>query len=172
MVQFFKGIYQLFKDNEQNFTDAGLQPVRTVDRYRGQTTDPEKFEYYPTPAVFINLKTTWKRQGQHYVGNVSADFHLITDEPFHTAMLFTGHEQALQQAFFYKSIQVLLDDFETENTTKLTRVDDTDIDTGVVCYNILSYTCEVYEAVGQESDTVDMAGLTIVLNKKGLQKQA
>ena len=170
MVEFFQGIYEVFEANSQNFIDAGLQPVRTIDRFRGQTTEPEKFEYFPTPAIFIGLKINWQRQGGKYVGIASIDFHIQTDGQTETGNYFTGHEQALQQTFFYKSVQKLLDEFETEYTSKLIRSDETDIDTGVVQYNILSYTCEVYEAVGSTGQTLNMAGLSIVLNKKGIQK--
>ena len=57
-------IYRTFEANNSLLTDAGLQPVGTIDLYRGQPLNPEGFEYYEIPALFIDYSIAWERQGR------------------------------------------------------------------------------------------------------------
>lgn len=138
-------IVDMANNNNQALIDLGFQPIQTIDRFRGQTTEPEKFEYYPTPAIFMAHKTTWNRQGKRYVGNCIVDFHVVYDEPMQTANFFTNKDEALKQAGFYQMVQRLLDDIATNVSTRLMRSNEMTVDTGVVCYKILTYTCETYD---------------------------
>lgn len=132
-------------DNNAALIALGFQPIQTIDRFRGQTTEPEKFEYYPTPAIFMAHRTSWNRQGKRYVGTCTIDFHLVYDEPMQTANFFTNKDEALKQAGFFTMVQRLLDDIITDSSTRLTRSNEATVDTGVVCYKILTYTCETYD---------------------------
>lgn len=151
MDKLIKRVYELFDDNNQQLIDAGLQPIRTIDRYRGQTLSPEQFEYYPIPALFIGWRIKWSRQGKKYVGNANLDFHLVTEEPWGTDNKSTNHDEALKSAFLHKAVQKILDDVESEDTGKLERGEDVPVDTGVICYTILGYNCTVYDEVGTDT---------------------
>lgn len=159
-------VYEVFAANQQLFIDAGLQPIRTVDKFRGQTTQPEKFEYYPIPAIFIFWRTKWEKEGKIYVGKTQLDFHVVNDEPSDTASIFTNYEEALKETFFYKSVQKVLDNLEAEGISKLVRSDDLTVDTGVVCYNILSYTTTIYES---DSNTILVDDIEVEINKGKLK---
>jgi hypothetical protein len=151
MDHLIKKVYQLFEDNNQELIDKGLQPVGTIDRYRGQTLNPEQFEYYAIPAIFIGWRIKWERNGKTYKGNASIDFHIVTEEPWGTDNKSTNVDDALKNAFFHKAVQKMLDDLESEDTGKLQRGDDVPVDTGVICYTILGYNCTVYDEVGTDT---------------------
>lgn len=138
---------ELVNNNNDAIAELGYQPIRTIDRFRGQTTNPQQFEYYPTPAIFMAHRTTWRKEGKRYVGSTTIDFHLLHDEPMNTAQYFTNKDEALKQAGYYKIVQRLLDELTTTATTKLVRSADTTIDTGVACYKVLTYTCETYDII-------------------------
>lgn len=160
---------ELVNNNNDTIAELGYQPIRTIDRFRGQTTNPQQFEYYPTPAIFMAHRTTWRREGKRYVGSTTIDFHLLHDEPMNTAQYFTNKDEALKQAGFYKIVQRLLDELTTTATTKLQRSADTTIDTGVACYKVLTYTCETYDIITDSILIGDNLEIEIV-NKQLVKK--
>lgn len=170
METIFKRVYELFDANQQLFIDAGFQPVRTIDRFRGQTTAPEKFEIFETPALFLQLTTKWIKEGKQYIGNINIDFHLVIDEQGDTGNLYTDYEEALKQAFYYRTVQVMLDDLSGEGFSKLTRVSDTPVDTGTFAYNILTYTTQTTEKTGS-SNYILVADVPIEIRNKQLVKK-
>lgn len=170
MEAIFKRVYELFEANKEIFIDAGFQPIRTIDRFRGQTTAPEKFEIFETPALFLQLSTKWVKEGKQYTGNITIDFHLVIDEEGDTANLFSNYEEALKQAFYYRTVQVMLDDLSGEGFSKLTRVSDTPVDTGTFCYNILTYTTQTTEAANS-NNYILVADVPIQIRNKQLVKK-
>jgi len=160
-------VYEVFNANQQLFIDAGLQPVRTIDKFRGQTTQPEKFELYEIPAIFISWQIKWQKEGKRYVGNATVDFHIVNDEPSETASIFTDYDEALKDVFFYKSVQKVLDDLEAEGVNKLQRQSETPVDTGVVCYNILTYSTTIYD---ENSTTILVDDIPVEINKGKVKK--
>lgn len=170
MEAIFKRVYELFEANKQIFIDAGFQPIRTIDRFRGQTTAPEKFEIFETPALFIQLATKWVKEGKQYIGNINIDFHLVIDEEGDTANLFSNYEEALKQTFYYRTVQVMLDDLSGEGFSKLTRVADTPVDTGTFAYNILTYTTQTTEKTGG-SNYILVDDIEVEIRNKQLVKK-
>lgn len=138
-------IYDVFAANAAIFTAAGLQPLQTIDRYRRQPLEPEKFEFYQTPALFIDYRIRWERTGRKYDGHGTLDVHVVTDNPFDTGNIFTNKEVALKQVFWFKIARQLLDGLESDNTGKLYRMDERPVDTGVVVYHILTYGFNYYD---------------------------
>lgn len=148
MEAIYKRVYELFDANKQLFIDAGFQPIRTIDKYRGQTINPQKFEIFETPALFIRTRTKWNKEGKQYTGNITVDFHLVIDEEGETANLYSNYEEALKQAFYYRTVQVMLDDLSGEGFSKLTRVEDVPVDLDVFAYDILTYSTQTTEKTG------------------------
>jgi hypothetical protein len=165
MQLLIKKIYEVFAANEALLTDVGLQPVRTVDLYRGQTVEPEKFEYFPTPAVFIQKYIRWSKEGKRYIGKTLLDFHFVSELHDQTANFFTDHEAAIAATNQAKIIHAILDDLQSEETSKLVREEDKDVDTGVVQYTIYSYSCQLYESASN-TNTVEINGATIEVKGK------
>ena len=113
----------------------------------------------------------YTRHCQQHSNFSHIDFHVVTDEPWETANIYTNHEDALKKAFFHKVLHKIFDNLEGENFSKLTRVDDVPIDTGVICYNILRYTTNLYEADPIGSDTILVGDDATVQLKGKLVKQ-
>ncbi|WP_367867882.1 hypothetical protein [Pedobacter sp. WC2423] len=141
MTELFLKIYQAFDDNKALFLELGLEPVKHVDKYRGQPLNPAQFEYYDIPAIFIGRKTEWTKVGKSYKGKTMLEFHVVTDATWDTSNISTNKEEGLKNVMYHQLVHYVLDDLETENTGKLQRLDDEPIDTGVVNYEVMKYEC-------------------------------
>lgn len=141
MINLFLKIYQAFEDKKQMFLDAGLEPVLHLDKYRGQPLNPAQFEYYDIPAIFIDWRIVWSKSGKSYDGKLSLDFHVVTDATWDTSNVSTNHEAGLKTIVHHALIRSVLDDLQSENTSRLVRVDENPVDTGVVNYELLRYEC-------------------------------
>jgi hypothetical protein len=150
MEAIYTKVYEVFNNaaNQQTLINMGFEPIKTIDKFRGQTTNPEAFEVYELPALFISCRTKWKQEGKRQIGDVAIDFHLVQDLPMEAGSIYTSYQEGLKQLHYFKAVQQFLDGLQTTETTKLQRLEDSDIDTGVVCYTLLSYTCQTYEAIG------------------------
>lgn len=154
MEKFFEKVYQVFTDNQNLFISNDLEPVRTIDLFRGQTTNPESFEYFETPAIFIAWRVDYEQNSRkQYQGVANIDFHIVLDQPQDTGNIFTGFEEGLKKSFFHKYVHLLLDNMESEVTSKLMRVSDRPIDTGVNAYTIISYKCLYEDDISQNKFT-------------------
>lgn len=168
MEELIKKIYQVLDDNQSVFTAAQLSPVKTIDLYKGQPINPEIFEFFETPALFLNHNITWSLVGKTYQGELTIEAHLLIDSPFEgTANIFTNHEEALRRNFYHKLVRKILDGIETNETTKLIRVSERPVDTGVVVYHILEYRCQIfnYDVLGDDSILIDDAVVNITGKK-------
>lgn len=143
-----KKIYDVFAANTALFTDLNVAPVKTIDLYRGQPATPEQFEYFETPALFIDYSLDWKRVGKTWDASGTLDVHVVTDNPFHdTGNIFTSLDEGLKKTFYYTIARKLLDNLESDNTSKLVRSTEQPVDTGVSVYHKLSYTFNYYDPV-------------------------
>lgn len=171
MQLIYQKIYNLFNNptNQQMFIDKGFEPICTIDKFRGQTTNPEQFEYFPTPALFISSKTTWSLQGKTYEGKINIDFHLVQEQPSDTSNFSTNFAEGLKQLHYFNLVQQFLDGLETTETSKLIRTANTDIDTGAFCYSLLSYTCTTYSG-NTNNNTILKDDVQVEIVGKRLEK--
>jgi hypothetical protein len=156
MTDLILKIYQVFEDNKAYFEALGLQPVKHVDVFRGQPLNPEQFEYYEIPALFIGRKITWTKNGRSYIGNPVLEFHMVTDETWDTSNISTSHVEGLKQTMYYELVQYLLDDLESKTTGKLIRIDNEPVDTGVVTYELLRYQCSYQDPMYTVEEFVEV----------------
>ena len=145
MIALFKKIYEVFEANKALFEDLGLEPIKHIDRFRGQPLNPAQFEYYDLPAMFIERRLVWNKVGKSYQGKLSLGFHVVTDATWDTSNISTDSEAGLKNVMYHTLVQYLLDDLESENTSKMSRVDNEPVDTGVVIYEMLRYECNYYD---------------------------
>jgi hypothetical protein len=170
MKELYKRIYELFAANQQLFIDAGLQPVATIDRWRNQTTNPERFDIYPLPALFVGYRTQWDKPGRNYRATHSIDVHVVLDEPWHTGNIYTGYEDALEKLMYYELVDQLLDGLViTQNFAPLQKEADVPVDTGVICYTILSYTTTIEKAPADKQYII-VNDVTVNITGKSLVK--
>ncbi|MNZ94144.1 hypothetical protein D3C78_1132450 [compost metagenome] len=107
--------------------------------------NPAQFENYDLPALFVDWTIKWEKSGKTYNGSVALDFHLVTDATWDTSNISTNHVEGLKNELYHVLTRSILDDLEGEDTSKLKRADENPIDTGVVNYHVLRYTCEYYD---------------------------
>jgi hypothetical protein len=162
--QLMQEFYQAFKDAEPEFIANGLEPVRTIDRYRGQPSNPKDFEYYPLPAVFFSWKIRWQKVGQVYNGMMSLSLHVELENTGETANIYEESENGLKYLRHIKQIRKVMDNFSSERLSTPLRTEDSDLDTGVTVYDVLGYEAQYYEDEDQgkyqegEIEEVDVQG--------------
>ncbi len=171
MQKFILKFYERVEANNQLFLDAGLEPVRTMDTYRGQPLAPELFEYFATPAIFFNHSIKWAKEGKTYKGLLTVDFHVVIDDPFaETGSNFTDKETGIKKTFYHEILRHILDDLESEETGKLVREDERPVDAGVIVYHILSYTAPYYTASGFNRQQF-VTDANLVIEKMQIKKE-
>ncbi len=137
--------YDAFTLAAPDFEAAGVTPVKTLDRYRGQPSNPKEFEYYPLPAVFISATTIWTKVGNVYNGDTSFEFHIETESTGQTANLYDDKEEGLKYHRFINQCRKVLDNMSSERISTPIRTTDKEIDTGVTIYVSLGYMATYYE---------------------------
>lgn len=141
MITLFLKIYEAFEASKELFIEAGLPPIKFIDKYRGQPLNPAQFEFYELPAIFIDYKVKWEKVGRAYDGTVGLEFHIVTDATWDTSNISTNNVEGLKNSVNHALIRSVLDDLESENTTKLQRSEEYPVDSGVVVYNKMEYKC-------------------------------
>lgn len=163
--QFFIDIDQAFKNAAPDFTAAGVKPIAFIDRFRGQPLNPEHFEYYELPAIFIQRTIKWEREGREYNANMELKFHLVTEPTWDMANISPNRDSGLQYYTFLDQVRNVLDNFKVLYMSSLFRDEDVDMDSGVVFYDILGYKCLYYGDSSlkpeYESDYSDTTNLNI-----------
>ena len=139
-VFFIKAIQEAFADAAADFTATGLPPIAHIDKFRGQPLNPELFEGFGLPAIFYSLKCRWNKIGKSYQGEMTCEFHVVQDATWETSNISTNQDVGLNQIRFLGIVRSVLDNVTSENTGKLTRGEDTPVDSGVTIYDLLNYT--------------------------------
>jgi hypothetical protein len=145
MDKFILQLNERFETMASLFTAASLPTLKTIDKYRGQPINPEQFDLFPLPALFIERSIQWQKQGKYYNGIMTVNFHLLQDATWATENFSTGIEEGLKQYQFISLVRRVLDEFESENTGKLQRVSEAPVDADVCIYDMLTYQCHYQE---------------------------
>jgi hypothetical protein len=145
-------LHQAFENAKPAFIAAGVPPVATIDRWRGQTLAPGQFEYYPLPALFIGRSTSWSREGNCYNGDMTLSFHFETETTGEMGSIATGKEEALKYYDLVNQVRRVLDAFSSERVSSLERASDEEVDNGVTIYEILRYRCLYYETEPEQAE--------------------
>ena len=148
MEQLILDLYTAFQNAQADFTTAGVPLVQTIDRFRGQPMNPEQFEYFELPALFFELSITWERINKVYNGKMAINFHLVAEPTWDTSNIATSKEAGLQYYQLLAQIRNVLDNFKCEFTSTFERTNDHSVDSGVVNYDVLGYSCDYYDPMG------------------------
>jgi hypothetical protein len=151
MEEIIIALMQRFEDKKSLFTNAGLNPIMHIDKMRGQPIDPASFELYELPALFYNWKIGWSKGGRKYVGAVTWEFSLQLDPTWDTSSISTSHIEGIMQVLYHTLTRKVLDDFETETSSKLLRIDEVPMDMEVTNYHKLQYSCNFYDPASSDA---------------------
>ncbi|OSZ79288.1 hypothetical protein CAP35_13830 [Chitinophagaceae bacterium IBVUCB1] len=142
--QFFLDIKQAFIDAEADMLAAGMPTIKYIDRFRGQPLNPEQYEYYPLPAIFIQSKIVWTLEGRVYNASVDFTFHIVTDPTWDTSSVAANQSTGLNYYTFLDKVREVLDNLRVEYMSTLFRTEDDTIDADVVFYDTLGYRAAYY----------------------------
>jgi hypothetical protein len=138
---FIKAIKAAFETPEtiDLFEAAAIPIVKHIDKFRGQPLNPEQFEYFELPALFYELKIDWSKSGKQYTGTMNCGFHIVQDATWETSSISTNMDEGLKQITLLNLVRHVLDNIQSANTGKLTRLSDLTVDSGVTIYDLLTY---------------------------------
>lgn len=140
----YNDLYQEFESNKQKFIDAGVPHVKFMERYRGQPLNPQQFEYYDLPAIFIERSIAWERDGQVYNGVLLLRFHIVYEPTWDTSNISTNKDEGMKYYAFVDCVREVLDNFRRAYISTMYRTSDEPVDTGVILYETLGYQCMYY----------------------------
>jgi hypothetical protein len=171
MIRPIVTLYSLFENNKSLFTDKGLSGDFYIDIYRGQTTDPELFEFFTLPAIFIDYSI--QGQGINKPRLVTLSLHILIDELPSESNISQQQEDGFKRFIYQSLIQKLLEGKRLGDTSTLVFLSESIMDLPVINYHIQTYSFEAYldemlevpEIIWGEFENVDLNGILKSLKK-------
>lgn len=142
MIQPLLKLYELFADNEINFTGIGLEAGFFIDVYRSQPTEPELYEYFSLPAIFVDYKM--QGQGKNQPRLITMTLHIVTDEMPDASNISEQQQDGFKRFLYNMTIQELLEGCKLGKSTQLKFVTEDIIDAPVINYHTQVYEFESY----------------------------
>ena len=140
MKAFYNKLVEIFKaeDTKDLYRTKGILNPKFIDLYAGQDFEPESFEIYPTPAIFVN----WSIDHRQTPSLASLSFRLCYQQLRDTSNLGKNTQEALKFLDFIEITDQILTSFESECTGKLNpATQELNIEPVVIDEYILTYTC-------------------------------
>lgn len=131
-------VYTEFEAKKQFFTDNNLKAIEHLDLYRGQPVAPKRFEIFALPAIFFNYTIDWS-ESEKGSGKLNLDAHVLIDAGHHTDNHSPNRESGLSIVQYYRMIDYVLRNLESENTSKLKLMSESPVETDYYNYHIMHY---------------------------------
>ena len=141
VVQLLK-LYELIAANEDKFTAAGLNGKFFIDVYRSQPLDPESYEYFPLPAIFVDYSMLG--QGKNKPRKITLTLHIVTDEMSDASNISPQKSEGLNRFLYNLLLQQIIEGAKLGATTPLSFIDEHAIDESVTNYHAQTYELEAY----------------------------
>lgn len=143
MNKIYKAIIDRLHNNETFFTNADLEPVRHIDKYRGQYDTPQEHEAFAVPAVFVRWAATWKDLSVGVQqGTINLELHIVLENNYSAAAGSSDLEQALKIDEYYSRVNALIHGLKGEQFSALKRrTDQPDNQPTNVLAHITTYEC-------------------------------
>lgn len=134
-------LYKLLNDNKTKFTERGLSGDWFIDVYRSQPYEPELYEYFSLPALFVDY--TMKGQGKGMPRLVTMTLHIVTDEMPSASNISEQKTTGLNRFLYNLTLQEVLENCKLGNTKPLRFDSENSVDEQVTNYHQQSYEFEV-----------------------------
>ena len=144
MLQPLLELYHCFENNSLKFTEKGLSPVSFLDVYRSQPLEPELYEYFPFPAVFIDY--VMAGQGIKQPRRITMTLHIVTDEMPDASNISEQKSEGLKRFLYLLLIQQALEGSTLGNTSALKFLFENVVDMPVANYHTQTYEFEAFPA--------------------------
>ncbi len=135
-------LYKLIDVNKQLFIDAGLNENFFIDVYRSQPYEPELYEYFSLPAIFVDYSMLG--QGKNKPRKVTLTLHVVTDEMPDASNISLQKDEGLKRFLYHIYLQKILEGNKLGRTTQLQFMSENPIDAPVVNYHAQSYEFDAY----------------------------
>lgn len=135
-------LYQRFEENKALFEQHGLSSDWFIDVYRSQPLEPELYEYFPMPAMFVDYQLTG--QGKNKPRLVTITLHTVTDEMPDASNISMQRDSGLKRFLYHVLIQKILEGKPLGRSTGLKFISEGIIDAPVVNYHTQIYEFEAY----------------------------
>jgi len=144
MLQPLLELYLQFEANSPEFNEKGLNPISFLDVYRSQPLEPELYEFFPVPAIFIDY--TMQGKGIKQPRLITMTLHIITDEMPDASNISEQKSEGLKRFLYLLLIQQMLEGSKLGKTTALKFLSENIVDVPVVNYHTQTYEFEAYPA--------------------------
>lgn len=142
MLKQLLSLYNIIEQNKGKFEEAGLSGDFFIDVYRSQPHEPELYEYFPLPALFIDYSMAG--QGKNQPRLITMTVHIIVDEMPDASNISEQKEAGLQRFTYCLLLQQILEGRRLDKSTPLRFVSENIIDEPVINYHSQTYEFEVY----------------------------
>ena len=142
MLQPLLELYLRFEANSLKFTEAGLIAISFLDVYRSHPLEPELYEYFPVPAIFIDY--SMQGQGIKNPRLITMTLHIVTDDMPDASNISEQKSEGLKRFLYLLLIQQVLEGCKLGKTSALKFMSENIVDVPVVNYHTQTYEFEAY----------------------------
>jgi hypothetical protein len=142
MLKQLLSLYQIIEENKSKFTEAGLPGDFFIDVYRSQPHEPELYEYFSLPALFIDYSMTG--QGKNQPRLITLTVHIVVDELPDASNMSEQTEAGLQRFSYCLLLQQVLEGCRLGKSTPLKFISENPVDEPVANYHTQTYEFEAY----------------------------
>lgn len=142
MIQPLLKMYKLFEEKKEKFDKYDLSNNFFIDIYRGQPLEPELYEYFSLPAIFVDHDLQGQGKGKPRL--VTMTLHIVTDEMPDASNISLQQDTGLKRFLYHYIIQELLEGYRLGNTSALKFITENTVDVPVVNYHNQVYQFEAY----------------------------
>ncbi|MDL2289891.1 hypothetical protein LJB95_00615 [Paludibacteraceae bacterium OttesenSCG-928-F17] len=164
MLKQLLSLYQLIDDKKNEFEKRGLSGNFFIDVYRSQPYEPELYEYFSLPAIFVDYSMVG--QGKKQSRLITLTLHIVTDELPDASNISEQRDDGLKRFLYNLTLQKILEGSRLGDTSQLIFMTENIIDESVVNYHTQSYEFEA-SLDGMIDDTEHILGEFSKLNIYG-----
>lgn len=148
MIQPLLKMYQVFEENKAKFEKYNLLSTFFIDVYRSQPLEPQLYEYFPLPAIFVDYDI--QGQGKNKPRLVTMTLHIVTDEMPDASNISLQQDTGLKRFLYHYIIQEILEGNRLGNTTALKFISENIVDAPVINYHnqVYQFECNLEDLAG------------------------
>lgn len=133
-------LYKRIEENKAVFEKYGLDSDWFIDVYRSQPLEPELYEYFSLPAMFVDYQLTGQGKGKPRLATMT--LHIVTDEMPDASNISLQKNSGLKRFLYHIVIQKLLEGKPLGETGPLKFIAENIIDAPVINYHTQVYEFE------------------------------
>ena len=142
MIKQLLELYKVIEKNKSKFEEKGLKSNFFMDVYRSQPYEPELYEYFSLPAIFVDY--TMQGQGKGRPRLITMPLHVITDEMPDASNISLQKDEGLKRFLYHLVLQEILEGCKLGRTSPLAFQTENIIDESGVNYHTQVYEFDAY----------------------------